>query len=642
MKYETQLCWVTQHYAMITMGSVAVFFPIAFVAFVAHATYQFPRKMTLGDTGFLHRFEFVFVRFKPEHRWMTLMYLIRNLAISLTPVIPDAFFQLLSLYLLFLMSCVANAWWTPWKLLSHSVLEVGVNCVFSTFIVIAMRFVEMPAQNVGIQLSLTLLLMSCLAFLAFSLKSLAAVLTDRYATRQKKYRLFLCHHKAAAGAIARLLKMVITECHLGRVFLDSDDLLDLRSLFDTVSEDVETLVVLCTQELLLRPYCLGEITTAYLDNVDTTPVNIAFKHPTSAFISHIKDSVDLQGLSEVGINAHHVKLALGWFRNLEAINYPPSSSVADVILLAQNLIPGRSMKSFSTDHIGKHQTGPTNLLVDIVLAADGSNFNALASATILQKFLSAREIRVATFHEIMISPGDIDFDTFSFHCMAVICTAGCWMDSEFMLSFRTATHMKASCLAIIADETFALPTPDIIRGIKERLEKSDPDEEADGVLETINFTFKLIALPLAVNGSWPTLQTQCATVCDRLIALLDLHGRSDMATQASSSSSRIGAAVALQKSFQRRTLQLSRMQLLQARSQVSGLGDSPTNTVGPNWFLKDSLDLRTFTNRHESEGECEDGGDVLFGCSASPQDFAKVWVDHTLSLDLQLVRATFV
>ena len=50
-----------------------------------------------------------------------------------------------------------------------------------------------------------------------------------------------------------------------RVFLDSDELQDLDSLFECVRSQVAFLVPLLTPGLMMRPWCVGELATAYLN-----------------------------------------------------------------------------------------------------------------------------------------------------------------------------------------------------------------------------------------------------------------------------------------------------------------------------------------------------------------------------------------
>ena len=53
------------------------------------------------------------------------------------------------------------------------------------------------------------------------------------------------------------------------VFLDSDNLQDLSLLFGFVANVTDTVVVLCTSSILLRPWCVGDLISAKLLGVDT-------------------------------------------------------------------------------------------------------------------------------------------------------------------------------------------------------------------------------------------------------------------------------------------------------------------------------------------------------------------------------------
>ena len=88
--------------------------------------------------------------------------------------------------------------------------------------------------------------------------------------------------RGGGGAFCRLLKLRLkTHSSLNReVFLDSDNLQDLAVLFGIVANDTDTLVVLCSKEILCRPWCVGEMTTARIVGVDTMLVTFPdFQHP---------------------------------------------------------------------------------------------------------------------------------------------------------------------------------------------------------------------------------------------------------------------------------------------------------------------------------------------------------------------------
>ena len=117
---------------------------------------------------------------------------------------------------------------------------------------------------------------------------------------RKPFQFFLCHHKVGGGAFCRLLKVrLLGHAQVARgVFLDSDDLQDLSLLFGIVAEKTETLVVLCTREILYRPWCVGEMTTAHLHGIDTLLIIFPdFEHPSRTFIEDYSSVEGVQSLA---------------------------------------------------------------------------------------------------------------------------------------------------------------------------------------------------------------------------------------------------------------------------------------------------------------------------------------------------------
>ena len=92
---------------------------------------------------------------------------------------------------------------------------------------------------------------------------------------------FLSHMKVEAGAQARLLKNEGERYlmnHEGsfkgsRLFLDSDNLSDLRKLMDDVKK-MKVMIVLLSKSYLTRPWCLVELYTAIKHNIPLVTVNI--------------------------------------------------------------------------------------------------------------------------------------------------------------------------------------------------------------------------------------------------------------------------------------------------------------------------------------------------------------------------------
>merc|ERR1719223_1124700 len=112
-------------------------------------------------------------------------------------------------------------------------------------------------------ISATIFTMICIMLAALVL-AVFAVAYKRCVRQAKQFEFFLCHHKASAAAHARLFKMLLAENEAIKrnVFVDSDNLTHLDVLFDTLAHDVQTLVVLASKDVLRRPWCVGEVVTA--------------------------------------------------------------------------------------------------------------------------------------------------------------------------------------------------------------------------------------------------------------------------------------------------------------------------------------------------------------------------------------------
>ena len=100
--------------------------------------------------------------------------------------------------------------------------------------------------------------------------------SGRWSTRHA-YAAFLSHYKMEAGGDARRVKDKLVEV-LGvpdsEVFLDSDDLMDLRDLLEHVKTS-DVLLLFQTKSVLQRPWCLLELYTAIQEGVPIVPLQIA-------------------------------------------------------------------------------------------------------------------------------------------------------------------------------------------------------------------------------------------------------------------------------------------------------------------------------------------------------------------------------
>jgi hypothetical protein len=89
---------------------------------------------------------------------------------------------------------------------------------------------------------------------------------------QKFYGVFLSHHKGAAAVLSRWCKLMFQAQTNAIIFLDSDELNDLNLLFNVVAWETLNFVLLWTSQTVLRPWCAGEIVSAWARKVHTVVV----------------------------------------------------------------------------------------------------------------------------------------------------------------------------------------------------------------------------------------------------------------------------------------------------------------------------------------------------------------------------------
>ena len=77
--------------------------------------------------------------------------------------------------------------------------------------------------------------------------------------RRKRYACFLSHYKVEAGSDARFMREVLMKMLGVEVYLDSQNLTDLRQLMSDGVRLADVLLVLGTRSVLTRPWCLLEI-----------------------------------------------------------------------------------------------------------------------------------------------------------------------------------------------------------------------------------------------------------------------------------------------------------------------------------------------------------------------------------------------
>jgi len=314
------LCFDSEvHSTMLAVGMVSLA-GIAgpFFALVLWATIRYPtfvKMSTMSNSRQLRRFYFLFRRFQPHGYYYAALLLTRSLMICLVPV---AFRDNGPAHLLLLsgiMACflLIQSIIRPWRGDVANALDSTISILIIMLLVCGAlnhtdrRYVESTISAFA-HVCLVLFLLVLFAALSW-----AVVQRSR---PSPFYHRFVCHHKAAAAAQARLLQLLLQLESDQSCFLDSDDLTNLDELFDTVRARVGRLIVYMTADILKRPWCVGEITTAYKSRVKVTKViTPSFEKPEDAILDDpLAGYMDPIGkeFAEAGLVVRDLIAALKW------------------------------------------------------------------------------------------------------------------------------------------------------------------------------------------------------------------------------------------------------------------------------------------------------------------------------------------
>jgi hypothetical protein len=530
LQYQDTTCWDSpEHTTMIVLGTLASFIPISFLALVVHLLKVFPLRMARGDVQFLNTYAFLFFRVKPAARWFVLAFLVRNMIIAMVPVIPNVFWQVTIMQIMFIVTFGVTCIVMPWRWPIANALEiVTAGCMLCLFCLTAF-FVRDPNLQGVAEVAVVALLGS---FIFLPIVAAFAMLKRHLFKTKKSFQYFLCHHKAAAGTFARLTKICLADsAHVStsRIFLDSDNLTDLESLFDTVSGEVGTLVVLSSREVLLRPWCLGEVTTCYLHKVPMFPVYFPdFTPPSDLLIKDIDTEVDFTVLSEAGISADSARAALMHFRELPHVSVDVLSkplSLGTMMSLCNQITSG------STDDAAACADRRPSLGSDAdakaVILADFEDSEAAAACLVFQKLLihvlqghlEKVPILFQDFADALLkdlnAPGTDKCTT-----LLLFCTGSCFSSQKFLRGLMWCVWRQfAHVVPVAVADTFRFPTPSFYVELENNIAKlfmtSNIEADPSCLSNYVAAIFKKIALSFSTMGDIQTLKSQTRTIWQR-------------------------------------------------------------------------------------------------------------------------------
>ncbi|CAK8992386.1 unnamed protein product [Durusdinium trenchii] len=475
-----------QHLSLCIMALVMLIAPVGFLAVSSWIlAKELPRRVAQGDTNFIRMTSFLTMRFKPGYEAFTVIFLLRNMFIPFTPMFSTAF-SLFVLGLLLMASVILVTYYKPWR----SILATQVDIAGQAVLLVLLLLSGLSVQDED--LTAVMILCTIVASLLVFVIVLAAGYSFGQYVRSKihkPYRFFLCHHKAATAALARWLKMELEGCGARfKTFIDLDSLTDLTQLFSYVSTQVETLAILGSPQLVMRKWCVGEIVTARLFNVQAVLVSLPdFSLPDEDFINDYGANVpEIIDLTTYGYGLSEVKASLRWLWTMKTIRVKKVSarSVAEIV--------------GELTEIG-HKSGVNDGLhvpsIGGCIVVDHDNTEALAAAHVLARFLAPMTMDRGV--PIMVIPPEEpeqQLQQIQPSVLILMCSKNCFVSSYVTKCVLKARFLEScSVLPVIADDDFVIP------------EKSGgpiaDEEDAEAIHRVLTAVFLEVALPFVLRSS---------------------------------------------------------------------------------------------------------------------------------------------
>jgi len=448
-QYPAVICWEgdDDHTSMLIVGALAALVPISFLGECCRVIWVLPKKMGEANVAFLQSYAFLFFRYKPAMYWYSLVHLFRSLLIALTTIMPIPGVQVLLLQVVLALQlalvCDRHPWRVPQANTLESELTVGVLLMLGCAALITGGGEERMAIAWTF---IALLIAACFACFVVAIHGFYRVALTR---KRKLYDFFICHHKAATGCMARLINIDFN-ARGKKAFIDTDDLRDLDRLFDFVATQTGTLVILCSKFIYTRPWCMGEVVTAYHWKVNIFKVLRAdFVEPDEEFIESYLENVggDIGCLAECGIDMGLISETLQEVSVLPGCILPKVLSASTMRSLCNSI----AKREIAYIEFEPHET---NLAASVVLIADSTNQEAACTSYVLVQMLveqlkSADVVPLVLVEQAKMPPKASLF--------LLLCTSGVLTQTKVLFLLAELQKRTLPGLPVVADESFVFP-----------------------------------------------------------------------------------------------------------------------------------------------------------------------------------------
>jgi len=480
-----------------------LFICIGYIALASWGVLVYPSRVLRTDGGlFIKRFRFLFRHFTVERYYYSLIHTIRNLAMALVPV---AFTALPRLQLMLVLITVAitlclQVSLLPWRTWACNILDgiLSLNLLLIVSVGLMLGGKQADDGDLTAQVCLYLYL-SCILIAALAV---SGVYTTKVLFPRKRFGAFLCHHKAGAGSMARWLKILLGSKVVETVFLDSDNLHNLDTLFHMVANETWNLVVLLTRDILLRPWCAGEMATAVRVGINIIPV------ACGDFLGFTDDSINGAGstfsgnevtmLSTLGVTIPRIKDAYVRIQHIAPLRINRS----DPYIVHEQLVDsiaerckGLRRKPLSGS---RRPQDEERLALTEVLILGGQHHEAVSTCHIIRMLLQSELQKPVDVLESAASEA-ITMAKSLTHIL-VILSAGVLHDIQ-LARCLSMLGANAWVRAVRADDAFAFPDDqfwiDLASGLVFEAERVD----LQAVTKVYREMFKVITTSFTPHGS---------------------------------------------------------------------------------------------------------------------------------------------
>jgi len=526
--YQTIVCWDSaDHQAMVGFSALGMVIPLGFLAWCTWAVWNFPKQMRKGNTYFLRMYAFLFFRTRVEQYGYILVHMVRSLAISLTPVVPNIVGQIILMQLIMISQLAVTIHLKPWRIWQANALEAFFTTGVLVVVCTSAFFVESDEDDTKI-ISTFATIVVCIVVFAVPCMVLLGVAQWARLRGRKPFEFFICHYKAGEGSLARLLKMFLAgRAGLRRrikanVFLDSDDLKDLSMLFEYVGNHSKSVLVIASSMLLTRPWCLGELVTARRSNVCTLSVAApGYKKPDEQYITDYPTFVpDISCLAEHGISLVNVQEMLEWLSKSPVLNIPgrissqTMNSICDWLMQSANIKEGVEQATVSLEDKADILPKAVSTVVHMDQTSLAANSAALILASLLQpKFANSPEDIPAVLHQ------DYSQLPQTTKLMVVLCTNGAFQQTDFLLTLWAGSELQVKSLPILADESFRFPGADFFKNNVSAASGISAVVDTSVMMQLVSDLFKAIAVvfqPEQYSATEEVLEAKTIQIAQRM------------------------------------------------------------------------------------------------------------------------------